>query len=300
VFLPGGNGCPAINNSLNVVLCRITNPDNTIVRNVAIASDGTGFWNSFVGGVCCEDNEYRSPCRNHGLFGPTYGNGCPPEGYSSHTLKTAWPSITDTREFAYNEASSCRVGINWDGAAWRGSTGLSNNPNDQVIEQHLYSPPHVPVFRGLVMYKNSNRPHYFRGQLSVNDDWVVADNNNALMWAYEAILSNSLVVGWSQNAEARFFFEHDITGAKTSAKQPIGMMLYDGPTIMRDVLFAGFPSSRVLWDDAGGLVGGLVDVTPRVLTMSMADDRMSNVGKRFVCVCVCVCVCVFALCRRLY
>jgi hypothetical protein len=142
-----------------------------------------------------------------------------------------------------------------------------------------------------VMYKNSNRPHYFRGTLSDNDQFILADNNQAVMFAYEAIMRNGLTVGWSRNAEIEYFVENPLgplAGAGLLSNQPVGVRLYDGPLNVRDMLFSGFPSRVLLWnvsspfDDGQGI--RFTDVTPRVLDDEPADNRLNNVSRRACCV----------------
>ena len=75
-----------------------------------------------------------------------------------------------------------------------------------------YSPPEVPVFKRNVMYKNSRRALYFRGEQAIFENSIFADNGGAPLFAYNQVLKNCLTVAWSANAELKYF--HDDMGSE--------------------------------------------------------------------------------------
>lgn len=159
---------------------------------------------------------------------------------------TVYPQLSKLLQFDYNEASSCMVGMTWDGAPYGPLARNKNNAADRSIWVSHFQPPVTPIFRGNVMYKNSRRPFYMRGQLTVFEKSVIADNSDGALWAYETIFRNSATIGWSRNAEVDFFYDEEVRQVtKGNTMRPKGIMVYDGPLVSSNMVFAGFPTSRV-------------------------------------------------------
>ena len=211
----------------------ITNPDNIVENNIAAGSEGSGFWLSFMPKLYCDEN------------GCSYPNG---EGAPSPNIK---PAYTALGAFNNNKAHSSVVGITVDGVP-RGSLGSGINPLDRKIEVYPYRPPYAPTMTGLVSYKNSRTGLYYRGQRAIFDNAVLADNGASFFTAYDQELTNSLVVGLSENScDNSYLLDTSIPESIRHTKMLYGVKIYDGPFYLRNVHFAGFDdiTKRHYWSE---------------------------------------------------
>lgn len=127
----------------------VSHPSNHFTNNVAVASEGTGFWMAFVLCVCCDTNRVcTAKC------------DCPAPSRLTEPIKSA------QGPFDHNVAASCVVGMNWDGAPAGELQNNPRNPSDRAIVPIHWRPPNKPTFTGLVMYKNSRRSLYVRRKCS--------------------------------------------------------------------------------------------------------------------------------------
>lgn len=147
----------------------ISHPDNTVERNVAAGSEGSGFWMAFVRET------------DAGVHPP------------------ATPMFERTLAFRDNRAHSCVVGITHDGAPVGPLAGNPNNPADRAVGPVHYSPPEVPVFENLVAFKCSESGLYFRGNRATYRNAIVADNKRSIFFSNDQDVIDSLVVGTSSN-----------------------------------------------------------------------------------------------------
>lgn len=116
----------------------IAHPSNTFVGNAAVASEGTGFWSAFVSFKVAVQGQPGT---------------------------TTVPVTSKLDVFDHNEASSCLVGMNWDGAPLGKLAGNVLNPNDRHIETTHFRPPVTSVFRGLAIYKSTKMALYLQFQI---------------------------------------------------------------------------------------------------------------------------------------
>ena len=243
----------------------ISNPQNDVVRNVVISSEGTGIWMAFATNLCCT---------NSGCLGDkTSSSDCKGKFLETHKLNTG--------KFDDNVAASSVVGMNWDGAPVGNLVGNPRNPNgDREILVSHYQPSRVPTFKGNIMYKNSMRSLYFRGEQAIFVGSIFADNGGAPLFAFNQVLRNTLIVGWSPNAEMEFF--HSQVSGETrvdmkARKDAFGLNIYDGPFVLDNCFFAGFPTVPVIRD---GGAQNTVSYSPKVLRSVGAAQRFGNVAKR--------------------
>ncbi|NOZ38741.1 MAG: LEPR-XLL domain-containing protein [Planctomycetes bacterium] len=179
----------------------ITNPDNEFVGNVAAGSqDGSGFW-------------YAFPSRplNQSTNDPQYA-GVRPRNIALGL-------------FQDNRAHSNAIGLDVDGGP---------NVVTEVAESSHYRPPTDANFSGFTAFANSINGVYFRGTSRLKlPNARLADNFQATMFAFGQTISDSLIVGVSEN---------DFGGGLKR-----GFTVYDGPNIVRNVHFAGFnnPNAQI-------------------------------------------------------
>ncbi|HEX5747431.1 MAG TPA: right-handed parallel beta-helix repeat-containing protein [Archangium sp.] len=218
----------------------ISNPRNIVRGNVASGSEGTGFWMSF---------SQRLACTESGCFFP--------EGPAPAGATTLAPAELSTTLFSDNVAHSSDVGMTWDGAPDGALVGNPLNDRDRhIVASHYHhrgatNPTGaIPVMDRLAVFKNKLTGIYTRGATMTLRELIAADNGNSLFFAYNQIVSDSLVVGFSANhssADLDFHVSHG--GWAGNLFQ--GVRLYDGPFDLRNIHFAGFPSQRVFhgtWD----------------------------------------------------
>ncbi len=145
----------------------IANPNNDFVDNSAAGSMGTGYW----------------------------------FGLSNADLPGELPKATETNllRFEHNTAHSSLTGVSVDGAPIGALTENPNNEEDRRIEASHYSAPDLPVFRRLTIFKTAGTGFWARGDKMEVTDSVFGDNLRAATFSYQQKLSDSLVVGMSDN-----------------------------------------------------------------------------------------------------
>jgi hypothetical protein len=204
----------------------ISNPDNTVRRNVAAGSEHTGFWLGF----------------------PEH-----PIGLSADN--SVWPRRTPLREFNANVShSNVGRGLYVDGAENPDRTTSvtwyepRRNPADGS------SPVVPPIFNNFVSYKNRYEAIWMRGfSKPVVQSAKLADN---WMGAYFASLSgtpgyiqDSLVVGETANKgnpeswETKGLDGRELPHFWSPNDSVRGLEYYDGPMAIRRTLFANFNSN---------------------------------------------------------
>ena len=204
----------------------ISNPDNTVRRNVAAGSMHTGFWLGF----------------------PEH-----PIGLSATTA--VWPRRTPLKEFSGNVSHSNEArGLFVDGAedAARNTITTWYEPRQNPADGT--SPKVTPVFKTFVGYKNRFEAIWMRGHSNpVIQSARFADNG---MGAYFASLSgtpgviqDSLVVGETGNKgnpeswETKGVDGRELPHFWSPADSLRGLQFYDGPMTIRRTLFANFNSN---------------------------------------------------------
>lgn len=247
----------------------ISHPTNRVEGNTAVASEGTGIWNSFARDLCCTNLtscEIKPPAN------------CDP-ALGEYSLQ---PHRADTTQFDSNTARSCVVGMNWDGAALGPLANNPNNPLDREIQFIHYAPGNTPTFSNNTVFKSSLSALYIRSRTTVFDRLIMADNGFGPVFAFNNVLRNSLIVGWSANAEVDFFFEDpaESRGEIRSQNRVTSVHLYDGPWIFESLYVAGHPSEKVVTTrsitKSGQTVNYPYDVTPRVFSTIAAFQRFNN------------------------
>ncbi len=245
------NGLPTPSDKKTSVFW-ISNPDNTVRRNVAAGSEHTGFWLGF----------------------PEH-----PVGLS--TTATIWPKRTPLREFDSNVTHSNQIrGLYVDGG---------ENANRETIvtwfEPHANpadagSPKVPPVFKNFTAYKNRYEGIWMRGRsFPVLQGAKLADN---WMGAYFASLSglqpatikDSLVVGETANKGNPDSWEdkgldgrelpHWWPGAAGDSIR--GIEYYDGPMQVSRTLFANFQSNSLRKS------GAITNLSPNPFWISSASS----------------------------
>lgn len=147
----------------------IANPNNDFVDNSAAGSMGTGYW--------------------FGLSNTAF----PGSGLDA-------PTETNLLRFEHNTAHSSLTGVALDGAPIGALTDNPNNEDDRRIEASHYGPtPDLPVFRRLTIFKTAGTGFWARGDKMEVTDSVFGDNLRAATFSYQQKLSDSLVVGMSEN-----------------------------------------------------------------------------------------------------
>lgn len=221
----------------------ISNPNNYITHNVASGSVGTGFWMSF-------EKEVK---RSSGKI-------------------IATPIITATDTFNYNTAHSTRTGITWDGAPGNTKTNNPNNPNDRFLDMAHYAPPFIPIFKGLVAYKNILTGIYFRGQTAIFDQALVADNGWSIWMAYNQIIQNSVIIGETQNKNPQmddFYFQT----TRSDRYRKTGVVMYDGPFEVHQTEFLDFSTQAEFYN----LYGNEINATMVPFTATGGTNKFINV-----------------------
>lgn len=188
----------------------IGNPDNRVRRNVSAGSDGSGFW---------------------------YGVAAAPGGPSAGVKIN--PSTTPLTEFDGNVVHSAG-----------GMAMVIGAPRDDGESQHLYEPTALAVFKGSSYYKTRARGVWAHGSNMKFDDFVIADNVRGAFFSYGSELSNSVIVGESENVGTPVSPLEKSLGrslARPDDGLTAGYLFYDGPIRFTDVHFAGFarPSNSV-------------------------------------------------------
>lgn len=190
----------------------ITHPSNTIVNNVSVASEGTGFWMSFPDSVSCSGN---SAC-------------------SGDFLGNIQPINAPTTAFNGNQASTNIIGFTWDGKI-NPNVPIDNprNPGNDfgITSMHYNNDPQV---NGLVAYKSNETAVYFRGNGTMMRNVILADSIWQFFVANNQGLIDSLLVARSGN--------NDWNDASNPLNTRVssGVLLYDGPFDLQNTHFANF------------------------------------------------------------
>ena len=203
----------------------ISNPDNDIRFNVAVGSEGSGFWMAFQDYLLCSDV------------------ACTKTNASNANVT---PLTTDTLEFSDNTAVASVTGITWDGAPNGPPTGNPNNPNDFALKSAHYAPSTTPAFERLEMYKNARAGLYFRGDQAHFPETKLADNGTSAFLAFNQVLRDSIFVGRSQNwttEDFEYHFDSSIPSSWRHKRMVEGIRVYDGPFVLDNVFFAHFDTA---------------------------------------------------------
>ena len=183
----------------------LTNPDNTVRRNVAAGSVGFGLW---------------------------YALTAAPTGFS--TGQPDRPRNTPLTEFSDNVAhSNRRPGLNVDdGPMPDGTTETTSfNPRLGAVSNGT---PVIATFRNFTAWKHTSRAVWLRGSSQRLDNAVLADNLiGATFAASETFFENSLVVGETGN----------VTPSPNATFPIRGYEFYDGTVGATNVTFANFVST---------------------------------------------------------
>jgi cell migration-inducing and hyaluronan-binding protein len=231
----------------------ISNPDNDVRFNVAIGSEGTGFWMAFKRYLFCDET------------------GC--VHTDDRTIANVFPIDTETLAFSDNIASSCLTGITWDGAPDGPLLANPLNPADRDVIAAHYRPPTIPSFDNLVMYKNPRAGLYFRGEQVHFTNNIFADNGTGAFLAYNQVIKDSMMVGFSANHSAdELGYHYDPAIDNTSQHRRVfeGVRVYDGPFVLDNVFFAGFSDTAIYSPN------GNTEITPTPITQTGGAERFVN------------------------
>jgi cell migration-inducing and hyaluronan-binding protein len=207
----------------------IAHPDNDVHHNVAVGSEGTGFWMAFRSQLFCD------------------GTGCRPATAEEANVH---PRTSDTLRFSDNVAMGAATGITWDGAPTGADGANPLNPGgDFALEATHYAPPTTPEFVGLVAVKNSAAGIYFRGEQVVFTRAVLADNGTSAFFAYNQVLRDSIIVGDSPLLgpdDLAFHLDSSVADQRRHLGPSEGIRVYDGPFVLDDVFFADFSTEWLM------------------------------------------------------
>ena len=187
----------------------IANPNNDFLDNSAAGSMGTGYW-----------------------FGLSNAN--PPVTPPGTTLPA--PTATSLLRFENNTAHSSLTGVAVDGGPIGGPPppppgsppgtppGNPRNPDDQLITAVHYSPqpPTLPVFRHLTIFKTAGTGFWARGDKMEVTDSVFGDNLRSATFSYQQKLSDSLVVGMSDNFSRDEIYQNSDDAAPLGFLEAVG------------------------------------------------------------------------------
>ncbi|MBM3898536.1 MAG: G8 domain-containing protein [Gemmatimonadetes bacterium] len=190
----------------------VTNPDNSLIGNVAAGSDAFGFW------YALPDN---------------------PRGFSAGQPDR--PNRTPLLAFTNNVAHSNRqTGLHVDDGPLADGTTVGTSYQPRAVPSQVGSATVPAYFMGFTAYKNSGRGVWLRGRDHFLSGAVLADNGIGATFASAmSYLTSSLVVGRTANLV-------------TSRDLYRGFEFYDGPVGARDVTFAGFSGNGLIpWSALG-------------------------------------------------
>ena len=221
----------------------ITHPTNTVVNNVSVASEGTGFWMSFPDSVSCSGNPACS--------GDVFGN--------------IQPINAPTTAFNGNQASTNVIGFTWDGKI--NTNAPINNPRNPgndfgITSMHYNNDPRVD---GLVAYKSSETAVYFRGNGTMMRNVILADSIWQYFVANNQGLIDSLLVARSAN--------NDWNDASNPLNTRVssGVLLYDGPFDLQNTHFANFSP----YQENSPINGA--DVTSEAISIIGGSSKYTNI-----------------------
>jgi cell migration-inducing and hyaluronan-binding protein len=190
----------------------VTNPDNSLVGNVAAGSEAFGFW-------------YALPDA--------------PRGFSAGLPDR--PSRTPLWQFADNVAhSNRRNGLHVDDAPLADGTTATSAYIPRAVPAQPTSASVPAYFTGFVAYKNGDHGVWLRGRGHYVTGATLADNSIGATFASAmSYLTGSLVVGPTANTV-------------TTTGLYRGFEFYDGPVGARDVTFVGFEGAGLIpWSALG-------------------------------------------------
>lgn len=216
----------------------ITHPTNTIVNNVSIASEGTGFWMSFPDRVSCSNNP-----------------GCSGD---------VAPINAPTTAFNGNQAGTNIIGFTWDGKI--NTNNPRNNPRNPgkdfgMTSMHYNNDPNV---NGLVAYKSNEAAVYFRGNGTMMRNVILADSVWQFFVANNQGLIDSLLVARSGNNDW-----NDGTNPLNN-RVSSGVLLYDGPFDLQNTHFANFSPNHEI-----SVTGA--DVTSEPISIIGGSSKYTNI-----------------------
>jgi hypothetical protein len=226
----------------NVSTYWISNPQNTILNNVASGYVGSGFWMSFEGHI-----------------------------HNSSGQVIATPIWTNTKKFEGNSAHSGKVGFTWDGAPVGALTNNPNNPKDRKIEIAAYNPGVTPVFSRLTAFKNKLTGFYFRGTTALFEGGVSADNGRHYWMAFNQIIRNAVIIGKSTNFSEAEQLQALVENLPDRSKQ-VGVVQYDGPFELDGVDFLNYPTQKTFYNS--------IETTPLPISVIFSFERLHNSSKR--------------------
>ncbi len=240
----------------------IAHPQNIIAENVSVGSEGTGFWMSFEQNEICDKID---------------GDAC------------VTPAKGKTQQFDYNIAKTNRVGMTWDGARTTTPTGNPNNEDDMTISSSQYNPPEIPTFVGNQAMHGSQSCFYTRSSTMNFDQTITTDCGWHHFHAFNIRLNNSLMIGDSP-------FPRDSKAKRTIANSVgssghYGIVLYDGPFELNNVLFQNFSKSDQNYADSKnvqrniasmpiGKIGGANKYTNRTKKLKFSPEPKRRVDFR--------------------
>jgi hypothetical protein len=228
----------------------ISNPDNDIRFNVAAGSQGSGFWMAFKKYLFCDES------------------GC---AQAEREDANVMPLSTDTDKFSDNVAISTVCGITWDGAPDGQIVPESNSSKDLSLVSAHYAPSTIPSFPNLKMYKNARAALYFRGDQAHFPNSVFADNGTSVFFAYNQVITDAIMVGFSDNhSDAELFYHYDpsINNLFQHRKPFEGIRVYDGPFLLDNVFFANYSATPLTYNTN--------DITPTPITLTGGANRFVN------------------------
>ncbi|WP_424962811.1 G8 domain-containing protein [Ekhidna sp.] len=205
----------------------ITNPDNTFINNAAAGSEGSGFW----------------------MLALEYVIGDP--------TNTLVPGDLPIREFRNNRGHSnnfTNLAIDavvfWDDENENGQVDVG----EEFTDYKEYRPPLPPgtilQVEEFTSFKAGSRGIWTRAGTMYFENCRLANSHSNAFFSFNQILRNSLIVGQSANVGVPRKNQHDMS---VSYSLPVleldhterrnrlhGHILYDGPSGLDNVHFAGF------------------------------------------------------------
>jgi autotransporter-associated beta strand protein len=198
----------------------ITNPANDFIDNAAAGSDGSGFW---MVALAAPVGSYNGPAMVPGRkpLGSFSGNRSHSNNFSSFAIDGGIDPVTHDL--------------------------ISGHYHPRINEFSLASAIVVPEIRNLTAFKCRDRSVWLRADTVHLYDCALGDNGRATFFAYHQILYDSLIVGRSANIgnpqTALEIGQGRSMPNPTAVTQFRGHSIYDGPSGIVNVHFAGFSGS---------------------------------------------------------
>jgi hypothetical protein len=123
------------------------------------------------------------------------------------------------------------------------------------------------------MYKNPRAALYFRVEQVHFTNNIFADNGTAVFFAYNQIVEDSMIVGFSDNHsdyELGYHYDASIENAAQNRLPFEGVRVYDGPFVLDNVFFAGFSDTAIYSPN------GSTEITPTPITQTGGAERFVN------------------------